>query len=128
MVAFIEGVGTLGIAANEIKILNLGTCDSIDVRKRALDRGGLFQWRSSALEVVLRGQSASAAKHVRFLVGDDNLLRIDPPVPAGFLKLDAYKRSPDLIGNAAHFSRSYMPKIERAFLQHQAPPFTPFYR
>ena len=93
MVAYIEAVGTLGVANDDIRILNLGTCDSIEARGSSLDAGGLFQWRTSALEVVLRGQSAAVAKHVRFLVGDDDLLRIDPPVPAGFLTLDSFKRS-----------------------------------
>jgi len=125
MVAYIEAVGTLGVPTDDIRILNLGTCDSINTRSAALDRGGLWQWRRSALEVVLRGQSASVAKHVRFLIGNNNLLRVDPPVPAGFFRLDSFERSSDLIGKAAHYSRVYMPQIETMFLHHQAPHFTP---
>ena len=127
MVAYIEAVGTLGIANDDIRILNLGTCDSVEKRGASLDAGGLLQWRTSALEVVLRGQSAAAAKHVRFLVGDDNLLRIDPLVPAGFLTLDSFARSADLLGKAAHYSRTQMPKIEETFLTHRAPAFTPIH-
>lgn len=127
MVAYIEATGTLGIANADIRILKLGTCDSIGRRSASLDAGGLFQWRTSALEVVLRGQSAAAAKHVRFLIGKDNLLRIDPPVPAGWLMLDSFSLSTDLLGKAAHYSRSEMPKIKRLFLNHQAPPFTPIH-
>jgi patatin-like phospholipase/acyl hydrolase len=128
MVAYIEAVGTLGISSDEIRILNIGTCDEINARSSWLDQGGFFQWRKSGVDVVLRGQSASAAKHVRFLIGDDNLFRIDPPVPAGFLSLDAFRRSSDLIGKAAHHSRVHMPQIERLFLHHQAPVFTPIYK
>jgi patatin-like phospholipase/acyl hydrolase len=127
MVAYIEAVGTLNVPSEAIKVLNLGTCDSINARSSSLNKGGLWQWRKSALEVVLRGQSASAAKHVRFLIGDDNLLRIDPPVPAGFLTLDSFRRSSDLIGKAAHYSRTYMPQIEAMFLNHRAPEFVPEY-
>jgi patatin-like phospholipase/acyl hydrolase len=127
MVAYIEAVGTLHVPTDAIKMLNLGTCDSINLRSKSLNDGGLWQWRKSALEVVLRGQSASAAKHVRFLIGNDNLLRIDPPVPAGFITLDAFRRSTDLIGKAAHFSRNHMPQIEAMFLNHRAPNFSPEY-
>ena len=81
MVAYIEAVGTLDVPSDEIRILNLGTCDFINARSSSLNNGGLWQWRNSALDVVLRGQSASVAKHVRFLIGDENLLRVDPPVP-----------------------------------------------
>lgn len=127
MVAYIEAVGTLGVANDDIRILNLGTCDSIEARSSSLDAGGLFQWRASALEVVLRGQSAAVAKHVRFLVGDDDLLRIDPPVTAGFLTLDSFKRSSDLLGKAAHHSRARMPKIKETFLAHRSPKFAPIH-
>ncbi len=125
MVAYIEAIGTLGIPHDEIKILNLGTCDAINARSRSLDRGGFFQWRVSALDVVLRGQSAAVAKHIRFLIGPENLLRIDPQVVAGYFTLDSFKRSPDLLGKAAHFSRNYMPEVTETFLNHVAPVFKP---
>jgi uncharacterized protein len=127
MVAYIEAVGTLSVPTDTIKILNLGTCESVNARSASLNKGGLWQWRKSALEVVLRGQSASAAKHVRFLIGSDNLLRIDPLVPADFLTLDSVRRSPDLVGKAAHYSRSHMPQIDAMFLNHRAPAFVPEY-
>jgi uncharacterized protein len=127
MVAYIEAVGTLKIDSDDIRILNLGTCDSINLRGTSLNCGGLWQWRKSALDIVLRGQSASVAKHVRFLIGDDDLLRIDPPVPAGFLELDSFNRSTDLLAKAAHYSRTHMPQIEKMFLNHRAADFIPEY-
>ncbi len=128
MVAYIEAFGTLGIPNDGIKVLNLGTCDSIELRGASLNRGGLWQWRMAGVDVVLRGQSASVAKHVRFLIGTENLLRIDSPVPAGFLALDAFQRSSDLVAKAAHHSRIHMPEIESKFLHHKAPDFIPVYQ
>jgi patatin-like phospholipase/acyl hydrolase len=128
MVAYIEAVAVLGIPNDDIKILNLGTCDSIELRGASLNRGGLWQWRTAGIDVVLRGQSAAAAKHVRFLVGTEDLLRIDSSVPAGFLTLDSFKRSPDLVAKAAHHSRIHMPNIEAKFMQHKAPEFIPIYQ
>jgi patatin-like phospholipase/acyl hydrolase len=127
MVAYIEAVGTLKVPTEAIKILNLGTCDSINARSASLDEGGLWQWRRSALEVVLRGQSVSVVNHVKFMIGKDNLLRIDPPVPAGFVALDSFKRSSNLIGKASHYSRTYMPQIKAMFLDHKATDFVPEY-
>ena len=121
-------MGTLDVPTDRIRILNLGTCDPIDARASSLDTGGLWQWRNSAVEVILRGQSISVAKHLRFLLGDQNFLRIDPPVPAGFLSLDSFQRSSDLIGKAAHYSRTYMPQLAKAFLDHHAPEFVPIYK
>lgn len=127
MVAYIEAVGTLGVPSNEIRILNLGTCDDINVRNRSLDRGGMLAWAKSGIEVLMRAQSLAAVNHVRFLIGKDNLLRIDSPVPAGFLKLDGHKRAVDLVGKAAHISRIQMPNIVSKFLDHTAPKFEPIY-
>jgi|SRR5579872_6131127 len=127
LIAYIEAVATLGTEPDEIRVLNLGTCDSLEHRGGSLDRGGLFQWGTAGVEVVLRGQSISAAKHLRLLIGDDDLLRIDSPVPAGIFHLDGYKRTSDLVAKAAHHSRVHMPRIEKAFLNHQAPTFTPLY-
>jgi hypothetical protein len=127
MVAYIEAVGTLNIPTAEIKILNLGTCDSIEFRHSSLNKGGMLQWRKAAVDVVLRGQAASVTKHVRFLIGNENLLRIDSVVPAGFFQLDGFGRSSDLLGKAAHQSRIQMPKIQTMFTNHFAPQFTPLY-
>ncbi len=127
MVAYIEAVGTLGISSNQIRILNLGTCDEIKVHKRGLDRGGMLRWSGTAVDVVFRGQTLAAVNHVRFLIGKENLVRIDSPVPAGLLALDGFRRSADLMSKAAHYSRIHMPEIESKFLKHSASEFKPLY-
>lgn len=128
MAAIVEAQGVLQIPLSALRVLNLGTCNDLNNRSRALDHGGIWQWRKAAIDVVLRGQSIAAANQARFLVGKDNFLRIDPPVPEGLLKLDAYTKSEDLIAKAAHFSRKYMPQIEQLIAGHRAPVFEPLYR
>jgi patatin-like phospholipase/acyl hydrolase len=127
MVAVIEAHGTLGVPLSSLRVLSLGTCDEISDRKAQLDHGGLWQWRTAAIEVVLRGQSLGVCKHVKFLIGDSNFLRIDPAVPAGILRLDKPAHSNDLIGKAAHYSRNEMPRIRDLFANHRAAQFTPLY-
>jgi patatin-like phospholipase/acyl hydrolase len=87
MVAIIEAYGTLGVPLSSLRVLSLGTSEEICDRHRDLDVGGFWQWKTAAVDVVMRGQSLAATNHARFLIGKDNLLRINPPVPSGVLAL-----------------------------------------
>jgi patatin-like phospholipase/acyl hydrolase len=125
MLAIIEAFRTLDIPLANIRVLSLGTSDEICDRKRHLDRGGFWQWKKAAIDVVLRGQTLAATNHSRFLIGKDNLLRINPPVPSGTLALDGIGRASDLVAKAAHYSRHQMPAIESLIRDYVAPEFKP---
>ncbi|MCC6862775.1 MAG: patatin-like phospholipase family protein [Bryobacterales bacterium] len=128
MVALVEAFGPLGMPLSAIRVLSLGTSDEINDRSRRLDVGGFWQWKKAVVDVVMRGQSLAATNQARFLLGEGNLLRINPPVPAGALALDVVGRADDLIARAAHFSRREMPAIQARFTDHTAPEFTPIYQ
>lgn len=128
MVAIIEAHGVLKYPLRSLRVLNLGTCNEINRRRNALDRGGIWQWRTAGTDVVLRGQSIAAANQARFLLDKENFLRIDPSVPEGALRLDATEKSEDLIGKAAHHSRIEMANIKKLLGNHQAQPFTPLFK
>lgn len=128
MVAIVEAYGTLGVPLTSLRVLSLGTCDDVNDRKNHLDRGGLWQWREAAIDVALRGQSIAAVNQARFLIGESNFHRINPPVPANTLKLDGTDRAEDLIGKAAHYSRREMPAIQKTFTDHTAAKFTPIFQ
>ena len=124
MVAIAEAYGVLELPLSCLRVLNLGTCNEVPHRPGSLDSGGYWQWRTAAIDVVLRGQSIAAANQARFLVGKDSFLRVDPSVPPGILKLDSTMRGDDLVGKASHHSRVQMNNIERLFFAHKAAPFT----
>lgn len=127
MVGIVEAQGTLGVALPALRLLSIGTSDPIVHRRDALDHGGFWQWRSASIDVILRGQTLAAINQATFLLGRDKYLRVNPSVPDGLLTLDGIGRGQDLIGKAAHHSRREMPMIERLFINHNAPAFTPFH-
>lgn len=127
MVAIIEAYGTLDVPLSSIRVLSVGTSEEICDRHRNLDTGGFWQWKTAAVDVVTRGQSLAATNHARFLIGKENLLRVNPLVPSGVLALDGIGRASDLIAKAAHYSRKEMPAIEQMIRDYIAPEFTPLY-
>lgn len=127
MVAVIEAYGTLGIGLDRISVLSIGTCDPVGSRPTRLDRGGRLAWALDATDVILRAESISVTNHVRFLVGEDHLLRIDPVVAAAEVTLDGVRSVEELVARARHHSRTMMPEIARRFASHRADPYTPLY-
>ena len=60
MVGIIEAISLLDVRLDAIRVLSLGTTDSVKGRANNLDNGGLWQWRKEAVEVIMRGQSIGA--------------------------------------------------------------------
>lgn len=127
MVAIAEAYGTLRIPLSSIRVLSLGTSDEINHRKQSLNSGGMWQWRKTAVDVVLRGQNLAAVNQARFFIGESHLLRINPPVPSGVLTMDGTTKADDLIGKAAYTSRREMPAIQQLVADYTAPDFTPLF-
>jgi patatin-like phospholipase/acyl hydrolase len=125
MVALVEAVGTCGIPLGNLRVFSLGTTVEVRHRSRRLDRGGLLAWSGAAVDVILRAQSISANNQVHHLIGPEQLLRLNPVVPAGVFALDRVDAN-ELIGMAAHASRTASPRLADRFLDHWAPEFTPF--
>jgi patatin-like phospholipase/acyl hydrolase len=124
LVGISEAVSTLACDLANIRVFSLGT--TIDTIKRPgrLDHGGLIPWAADAIPIVLRGQSIAANNHARLLLGDANVLRVDPAVPARELRLDGVK--PDqLRGRAEHHSRHIAQAFAQRFLDHRPVPYTP---
>jgi len=124
MVALTEAVGPLGLPLAAIRVLSLGTTIDRRRRSRRLDSGGVLPWALDAVEVLMRAQGESATKQVRHMLGNDRVLRLDPIVPTGAIALDKVDAD-DLIGRAAHESRTASPEFTRCFAGHLAPVFVP---
>ncbi|HNY39954.1 MAG TPA: patatin-like phospholipase family protein, partial [Bryobacteraceae bacterium] len=125
MVALVEAFGTLHVPLASIRILSLGTTDDLHARNRKLDSAGYLGYRRAAAEIFLRGQAIAARNQARFLVGQENLYRVDPVVPAFEFNLDGIDRSEDLIAKAAYYSRNFAPHFKALFLPHTAELFVP---
>jgi hypothetical protein len=127
MVALVEAYGTLGVPLDRVRILSIGTTSNVSRRPARLNSGGIvaWAWGNSAVDVIMRGQSIAATNQARFLVGAENLFRLDPPVAADEFSLDGVDKADDLIGKASHHSRSFAPTFERVFTSHTAERFVP---
>ena len=128
MVAITEAYGPLGIPLTQVRVLSIGTFNEVTDYHKRLDQGGYWQWRKTAVEVIMRGQSIGAANQARFFIGKENYFRINPDIPAGTLSMDTTTRSDDLVAKAHHYSRAAMPGIEQHIKGHFAPKFEPVYK
>lgn len=126
MVAYIEATAHLGVAADNVSLLSLGTISALRSRRESLDEAGKFAWAKEISEVLLDASSLGVSNHVKSLLRD-RYLRIDPIGHATDLRLDSSPSVDDLIGKASHVSRETMPLIREKFLQHRAAPFVPFH-
>lgn len=126
VVAITEACSMLGISLEAIRVMSLGTSDAVIKRPGSLNSGGKFQWCSSAVDIILRGQSRGACTQAIHLLGKERVLRLDPKVPDELFALDKLCDK-DLLAKAAHESRILMPDFDARFRPHIAPEFTPLY-
>jgi hypothetical protein len=130
MVALVEATGTLEIAMENIRVLSIGTYNAVTARPSRLDDGGKLSWAraGTVVDVLMYAQSIGANNQLRFLVGEERFLRIDPKVASQDVTLDTPRKADELIARAAHYSRVHMPNVEHRFCGHMAPPYEPCHR
>ena len=107
--------------------MSVGTYDAVVRRPRFLDRAGALLWARSVTDVLLRSGSIAVNNQARYLLGKENVLRIDPRVPAAEVSIDRVSGLDALVARARHHSRHIMPDVHRLFVDHRAPVFTPLY-
>jgi patatin-like phospholipase/acyl hydrolase len=129
MVAIIEAFGTLLVPLPTIKVFTIGTSDVVTPIRRRLDSGGVISWAlgNAAVDVIMRGQSIGANNQATFLLGKDNVDRVNPKVSPSDFVLDGVKQIDELIAKAAHYSRIFIPTFQEKYVSHIAPAFTPIY-
>ena len=124
VVAVAEAVGVFGVPITSVRVLSIGTTTDLRSTPRRLDKGGLVQWATKAVPLVMDATASGGKGVTRFLIGEDNYLRVDALVPAKTYALDAVDLD-DIQGRAEAVSRNFSPLVKTKFLQHLAPPFTP---
>jgi patatin-like phospholipase/acyl hydrolase len=124
IVGISEAVSLIKIPLQWISVLSLGTTDEVKGRPRALDSGGLWQWKKQGIDVVLHGQSIGAFTQAQHLLGPDKVLRIDPKVPDGLFAIDKLSEK-ELLAAAAHESRHFAPQFKKMFIEHIAAEYKP---
>ena len=127
MVGIVEAISMLDVPLNAIRVLSLGTTNAIKGRSKSLDRGGIWQWKSEAVDVIMRGQSIGAFTQAQHLLGKDKVVRMDPKVPDGLFELDKLSEK-ELLAKAAHESRIFSPQFKEEFAEYKSSEFKPFHQ
>ena len=126
MIGIAEAVSMLDVNLPAIRVLSLGTTNEVKGRSSRLNRGGIWQWKYDAVDVVMKAQSIGAFTQALHLLGENKVYRIDPKVPDRLFALDKL-REEELLGKAAHESRRHSPKFKQIFMGHTAPEYEPIH-
>lgn len=124
LVGVTEAVSMLRAPLTSIRLLSIGTTSEVRRTSSRVRRGGIIQWLggSSLVDTLLSGQSTGAFTAASHLLGSENVLRINPPVPRGLLHLDRLAPD-DAIAWAAGETRRAAQQIEEHFFDHLALPY-----
>lgn len=126
MIALVEALTSFDIDRSRIRILSIG-CGNAPYRVagRKVSFGGLLHWHDIFLG-AMRLQSQNALGQAGLLIGRDQLMRIDAPEDAATIKLDDWRRSVDLLPDAAGAAvRADGDRVAAAFLRVPAGKYDP---
>jgi len=124
VVGIAEAVGSLGVPLSNVRLLNIGTTESVVSHPRRLERGGWTAWAPHAAGLVVRAGSRGGQGIARNLLGPDRYVRFDAKVPDGVFKLDEVgKARIDAVATLA--SRHLSPVYAERFLGHMGSQFRP---
>jgi predicted acylesterase/phospholipase RssA len=128
VVGVTEAVSMFGRSLDDIKVLSVGTTESVSTRPSKLDNAGLLRWLRAphVVEILMRGQSVGAFAQLQHLVGMDDAHRLDAPAGDELNSLDRCDAR-ELIAKASHHSRRFSPIFEAQFQAHHAPTYRPMY-
>jgi len=124
--AVLEAITVLRWERNEIRALSLGcTLEPLDVgRARSFPVGRLY-WGTKIVDVFMSLQSSASNSMAQWIVGTENVYRINPCVPTDRFRLDVVKEIESLKGLGDSEARKALPMIRERFLTEPAEVFVP---
>ena len=124
VIAVAEAVSMLEVPLSALKVLNVGTTESVSHHPKRRDQGGYFQWATTIAPTLVQAASRGGQGTAEHLVGRDNFHRFDALVPGGLYELDSIDAD-DIAGLAAAVSRELSPTYAEVFAEHHAPDYVP---
>lgn len=125
MVALIEAHCILGHPLEEIQILSLGcTSTSMNIH---YENSNLFSFGLVKKLAAIYGQtqSDSALGMAKVMLGENNIIRVNPIAPEGMFELGDYKKIQRLKALGKEQARFYRPRVEAMFFQKPAQQYIP---
>lgn len=124
VVAIAEAVSMFKAPLSEIKVLNVGTTDTLGAMPDSVHTGGLKAWLPQVLPLIMRAGSKGGEGVAAHLIGPDNYTRFDVTVPDGTFTLDT-PRTGDLKALASGAARRLAPTYSARFSGHRAAVYSP---
>lgn len=124
VVAIAEAVSMFGARLDEVKVLNVGTTDTLGTLPNSVHTGGLKAWLPHVLPLLMRAGSKGGEGVAEHLIGPENYTRFDVTVPDGTFTLDT-ARTEDLKALASSAARRLAPTYTARFGAHRAAVYTP---
>jgi hypothetical protein len=126
--AAVEALSMLGWNKGEFKILSLGcTCAALDVAPSTVLGWGLAPWALRIVDVIMTAQSSSSLGTAQHLAGHENVIRVNPMMPAGRFGLDVVSEMTTLRALGESEARTALPTLTGLFLA-PADVFEPYHR
>lgn len=127
--AAVEAIGVLGWDRSDIQMLSIGcTTAPLDLTAARKSFRGRLSWATQIADLFLAGQSSGSIGAAQLLIGRENVVRINPAVPAGRFALDNIKDLQALRGFGAAEARKAIPNLKPRFFENTAEEFTPCYK
>lgn len=112
MVGVVEALAILEQPRETVRVLSLGcTASPISLGAMARRNGGAAAWAKPAVEWLAHGQAISATNQARLLLGELNVLRVQPEMRPGLFKLDFAGAIDDLVGLGNEYARTFAGKV-----------------
>ena len=114
--AVVEGLSSFGWAASDIRVLSVGSTQEAFAAglARSMPLGAAY-WAVKAAELFMTAQSSAALMMATKLIGEDNLLRVNPTMPRRRFGLDKVSEIPSLKGLGDSEARKALPSLVRDF-------------
>lgn len=111
-VAAVEALGVLQWPADAIKVLSIG-CTTTPFDRGRLNKhlAGRLGWATKIADLFMVLQSSAATGSAQLLIGHENIIRVNPVVPAGKYTLDGAKMVDSLVGLGETEARKELPRI-----------------
>jgi patatin-like phospholipase/acyl hydrolase len=123
--AVVEAIGTLGWAAESLRVLSLGCTTTPVGSKRGALSFGLGGWGLRIVDFFLAAQSSASLGTAYVLVGHANVRRVSPVVAKDRFALDRASEIPSLRGLGSSEARRELPILLSGFFSEPAEVFKP---
>ncbi len=127
-VAAVEAIGVLNWPRDSISVLSIGcTTEPLKINRGRQSSLGIIYWAKKLINLFMFTPSSAAIGMAGLLVGNDNIIRVNPIVPRRRFSLDRTKEIPSLKGLGDSEARNALPKLREIFLSNRTEQFVPFH-